>query len=335
MALTKPTIGIVVPAGDPMPPGLSALSGEANIELLSGPDAFNDALPRLDAMAVYDFRTRVLRDISHESAPRLRWIHASSAGVDAVLVPGVVNSEIVVTNARGIFDPGIAEYVLGLMLLFAKDFHTTLDLQRRQQWKHRESLLLRGKRLLVVGAGSIGTKIGTLAKAAGVEVAAIARDARDDDVFGRVHPAGDLDGELASADFVAIATPLTRETRGMFDAAAFTAMKPGAFLINIGRGPIVDEPALIDALNSGHLGGAGLDVFAEEPLPAGHPFWTMPNVLVSPHMAGDIVGWEEQLGELFVENVRRWRQGDELINTINKAAAAALMPTDNERNPEQ
>src|SRR5690606_21757844 len=126
----------------------------------------------------------------------------------------------------------------------------------------------------------------------------------EDEIFGQLHATADLQQHLGSADFVVIATPLTRETRGLFDGAAFAAMKRGAWLINIGRGPIVDEDALLRALESGHLGGAALDVFVEEPLPAGHPFWQMPNVVVSPHMAGDVYGWEEELSALFVENFR-------------------------------
>lgn len=321
------TIGIVVAPDDPAPPGLEPLQDEARVELVRNAADMDRILKDVSVLAVYDFRTPLLHEADLGRARKLQWIHAASAGVDAVLAPSVVESDIAVTNSRGVFDPGIAEYVLGLMLLFAKDFHTTLAYQREQRWVHRESLLLRGKKLLVVGAGSIGTEIGRLAKAAGLDVSAIARSQRENPVFGTVHGSDELHRLLGEADFVAVATPLTRETQGMFDAGAFAAMKAGAWFINIGRGPIVDEAALIDALERGHVAGAGLDVFIDEPLPEGHPFWKMPNVVVSPHMSGDTVGWERELSALFVDNVRRWRAGEELRNTMDKKQAAGEQPS--------
>lgn len=328
MAADQPLIGVVVAEDAPVPPGLEPLMAEARVEIVRSHADLDAILPHVSVLGVYDFRTHLLHQADMTRAERLEWVHAASAGVDAVLVPEIVSSNTVVTNSRGVFDPGIAEYVLGLMLLAAKDFHTTLALQREERWQHRESMLLRGKRLLVVGAGSIGSAIGRLAASAGLEVAGIARTARDDEVFGQTYATADLHQHLGTADFVVVATPLTRETHGLFDDGAFEAMKRGAWFINIGRGPIVDEDALLRALESGHLGGAALDVFVEEPLPAGHPFWQMPNVVVSPHMAGDIHGWEEELGARFVENFRRWRRGEELQNRVNKEAAAAQQVTD-------
>lgn len=316
--MRRPTVVVVVAPGEGRPPGLGSLAGEAEVHVASTPAEMGAVIERADVLRVDDFRTTLVRE-AWPRARRVRWIHASSAGVDAVLLPGVEDRGVTVTNARGVFDVGIAEWVLGVMLLFAKDLRTTLDLQARREWRHRETELLAGRRLLVVGPGSIGRRIGALARAVGMRVAGVGRsERRDDAVFGRVAPAGELHAHLGAADFVAVATPLTPETRGLIDAAAFAAMRPGARFINVGRGAVVDEGALLAALRAGRLAGAALDVFVEEPLPRDHPFWTMSNVVVSPHMSGDFRGWREALGALFADNFRRWRAGAPLRNVVRE-----------------
>jgi phosphoglycerate dehydrogenase-like enzyme len=316
----RPNVAVVVADGS-WPDGLAPLHAEANVALVSTTAQFDAVSSDLDVVAVYDFRTRVLHEADWSRVQRLQWVHAASAGVDAALAPPVAERDIVVTNARGVFDGAMAEYVLGLMLMVTKDFRNTLQLQAERRWLHRESELLRGKRLLVVGAGSIGSAIARLVAAAGVHVDGVARTARQVQPFERVVETDALVTLLPAADFVAIAAPLTPATKGLLNAGAFAAMKRGAWLINVGRGPIVDEEALLAALTSGHLGGAALDVFQEEPLPADHPFWAMKNVFVSPHMSGDFVGWVEDLSQMFIENFRRWVAGDPLLNVIDKQQA--------------
>jgi phosphoglycerate dehydrogenase-like enzyme len=150
-------------------------------------------------------------------------------------------------------------------------------------------------------------------------VTGVARNPRSDDPdFGTVHPAAALLDALAGADFVVIAAPLTDDTRGMFGAAAFQRMKPSARLINVGRGPIIDQPALVTALSGGQLAGAALDVFADEPLPPDSPLWGMGNVIVSPHMSGDVAGFEDELAALFLDNLARYRRGEPLGNVVDK-----------------
>jgi phosphoglycerate dehydrogenase-like enzyme len=317
---SRPKVAIVVADGR-WPDGLDPLHAEAKLSLVSSTADFDALSAELDAVAVYDFRTRILHQADWSKVERLRWVHAASAGVDAAMPPPVVERDIVVTNARGVFDGAMAEYVLGLMLMIAKDFRRSLRLQDERRWLHRESQMLRRKRLVVVGAGSIGTAIAELASAAGVHVDGVARTARRSPPFGEVVAAEDMAPLLSTADFVAIAAPLTPATEGLFDPAAFAAMKPGAWLINVGRGPIVDELALLAALRSGHLGGAALDVFGQEPLPQDHPFWAMENVFVSPHMSGDFIGWVEDLSRMFVDNFRRWVAGQPLHNVVDKQQA--------------
>jgi phosphoglycerate dehydrogenase-like enzyme len=219
----------------------------------------------------------------------------------------------------GVFDQAIAEYVLGLILLFAKDLGRTVDLQRRHVWRHRDTENLRGRTVLVVGAGGIGRAVARLARCAGMRVLAVARTARAGDPdLGRVVAVRDLHTVLGEADYVVIAAPLTAETRRLFGEAEFARMKRTARLINVGRGAIVDEGALLAALRSKRIGGAALDVFDREPLPRDHPFWDQPGLIVSPHMSGDFIEWRSDIAALFVENFLRWHRGEPLLNVVDK-----------------
>jgi phosphoglycerate dehydrogenase-like enzyme len=254
-----------------------------------------------------------------------------------VLFPELIASDVILTNSRGVYDRAIAEYVLGLMLAFAKDMWTTADAQRRREWRYRETELLQDRRLLVIGAGGIGRAIARLARAAGMKVEATARTGRSDPELGRITAVADLGGVLGDADYVVIAAPLTPETRGLFTAAAFERMKPTARLINIGRGAIVDEAALLDALRRKRIAGAALDVFMQEPLPKEHPFWDLPGLVVSPHMCGDFIGWTAAVADLFVKNYLRWRRGELLLNIVEKAlgyvASSELPPGQTRERP--
>lgn len=320
MSRTRPQIVTLVAPDDPDPPGLDPLHDTGDVQVVRTGDELGAALDGADILAVYDFRTPLVAEMG-DRAGELDWIHAASAGVDAVLTPAVLASDTVVTNAQGVFDDAIAEWVLAALLVFAKDLHTTRDLQRRHLWRHRESERLAGRNVLVVGAGSIGSSIARLCRAAGMTVRGVARRARPDDPnFEAVVAIDTLHTELAGADDVVVATPLTAETHHLIDADALAAMRPGARLVNIGRGPVVDQDALLDALRSGHVDAAALDVFETEPLPADHPFWDLEQVLVSPHMSGDVVGWVGALGAQFVANVARWQAGEPLRHTVDKHA---------------
>ncbi|WP_254716725.1 D-2-hydroxyacid dehydrogenase [Actinomadura sp. WMMB 499] len=266
-----------------------------------------------------------------------RWVHIASAGVDKVMFRGLTEGDTVLTNSRGVFDEPIAEYVLGLVLSFAKDLHGTVRLQGERRWRHRETERITGKHALVVGTGPIGRAIARRLSAAGLRVSGAGRTARTGDAdFGTVHATGDLAAALAAADYVVLAAPLTPQTRGMIDAAALARMRPSARLINVGRGSLVVQDDLVAALRDGRIAGAALDVFEEEPLPAKSPLWELPNVIVSPHMSGDTVGWRDELVELFVENFVRWTTGRPLRNIVDKrlgyvgsGAPAAAEPSAN------
>lgn len=302
---------------EPDLPGLEALAESASIDYARDEARLRDALLSHDILVVTDFRDDLLRRCWPEN-PSIRWVHATSAGVDALMFPALVESDITVTNARGIFDQGIAEYVLGAILAFAKDTFGNIYYRQKSQWKHRETALIKGKKALIVGTGSIGSCTGRLLAAVGIEVNGIARSEKKQQGFNAVYPGTQLLECLAEADYVVIAAPLTSQTRHLFDERAFAAMKPTAFLINVGRGPIVKTPALLEALEAEKISGAALDVFEEEPLPTDHPLWQYDNVMISAHMAGDFIGWRRALGEQFVENFRHWQNAQPLFNQVKK-----------------
>ncbi|WP_193075838.1 D-2-hydroxyacid dehydrogenase [Pseudomonas sp. FME51] len=299
-------------------PGLQTLVESAHIRTLSDEQELRDALPNTDILVVTDFRTGLLERCWPEQHT-IQWVHATSAGIDALRFPALWDSDIPVTNARGLFDRGIAEYVLGSILLFAKDFAGNLRYQQQHQWHHRDTERIDGRQVLIVGAGSIGGEVSQLLRAVGMQVTGLARSSRDDPRFDQVLANDRLPELLPDADFVVITAPLTEDTRGLFDRRTFAAMKPTARLINVGRGPIVVTDDLVEALNSGIIAGAALDVFEEEPLPSEHPLWDMSNVMISAHMAGDFIGWRQALGEQFVANFRRWQANDPLLNEVRKA----------------
>ena len=299
-------------------PGIAAIEADAEFRCASDFDSLCEALPGAEVVLGWNFRAD---DLAHAfaRADRLRWIQWGGAGVDATLFPALVESDVTLTNVRGVFDQPMAEYTLGMILAFAKDFRASYDRQRERTWSHRLSERIEGTKALVVGAGSIGRAIARTLRAAGIEVEGVGRTARDGDPdFGRVYGNEDLDRVLGSADWVVLIAPLTDRTRGLFGASRFAAMKPTARFFNLGRGALVDEPAMIAALENGVIAGAGLDVFTEEPLPSGSPLWGMENVFVSPHMSGDFQGHKKTMADVFIGNFRRFRAGEPLANVVDK-----------------
>jgi phosphoglycerate dehydrogenase-like enzyme len=313
----RESLVLAVLCGDQRPPDMHSIEKLASVRYTDAA-GLAEALRGADALFVYDFLSDAVPGAWH-AADRLRWLHIASAGVDPVLFPALRESDVVLTNSKGVFDDSIAEYVLGVVLAFAKGFARSLDLQRETRWQHRESERIAGRRALVVGTGGIGRAIARLLRAAGMTVAGAGRRAQDDDPdFGTVYAADELDKHLGYVDYVVAVAPLTEQTKGLFDARVFAAMKPSARFVNVGRGELVVTADLIDALRAGKLAGAALDVFETEPLPAESPLWTLDNVFVSPHMSGDFVGWRNTLVEVFAANFQRWLDGKPLENVVDK-----------------
>lgn len=298
-------------------PGLDAAGGDARLRFAAAGEDLARLIPDTEVLLGWDFRAGILARVWPQ-ARRLRWIHWAGAGVDAVLIPELRRSNVMLTNARGVFDRPIAEYVLGLVLCFAKGLPRTIRAQERKRWDFRYSESVHGRTALVVGVGSIGRAIGALLHAAGMRVSGVGRTARSGDpLFGDVYSFTSLDRLLKDADYIINITPSTPDTRGLFSTDQFQEMKSGARFINVGRGDAVDEQALVDALRSKQIAGAALDVFAQEPLPEDSPLWGLDNVIVSPHMSGDVVESVEKLVDQFVDNLRRFVNGEPLNNVVD------------------
>jgi len=275
------------------------------------------------------------RDLSR--ALRLKWVQLHSAGINHLTNHPILQSDVLVTTASGIHATPIGEFAIALMLALARKIPTMTRKQDRAEWpKGKWNLLLgtelRGKTLGVVGYGSIGREVGRIAtRGFAMRVLALTRGGDKRDRGYHEPGVGDPDGTLpdawftraqlldllAQSDFVLIATPLTDETRGMIGARELRAMKPTAFLVNIARGGIVDEAALVRALKENWLAGVGLDVFEKEPLPADSELWKLENALISPHVSGATRHYDERAVELFCENLRRYLRGEYLLNLVD------------------
>lgn len=253
-------------------------------------------------------------------AKNVQWVHAFSAGVDRVLTPEIVKSQIVVSNSAGIHATPIAEHVLGFMLLFARKFHTTFKLQQEKKWEKQYDLTeLRDKYLLIVGFGNIGREIGRLASGFRMTISAVdVNVAEKPDWAEELVEPDKLSSVLPKADFVVSALPLTPATKQFFSKQQFSEMKDTAYFINIGRGALVDQEALIEALKEKSIGGAGLDVTDPEPLPTDSPLWDMENVVITPHHSGWSEKYMDRAVDLFIENLKAFLSHKELPNLVDK-----------------
>jgi phosphoglycerate dehydrogenase-like enzyme len=323
----RPTVVVMGATAEEPPPGIDEAATMADVSFAASAPALAEAIADTDAVFAWHSVRELLPEV-WPKAGRLRWIQSASDGVDWLLFPELVDSDVVVTNARGIFDRAIAEYVVGLMLAFAKDLLSVVEGHRQREWRHRPTELLAGKRLLVAGVGPIGRAIGRAGRDLGMEVRGVGRRARSgDDVFQSIGGTDGLAAAAGWADYVVDALPATPATRHLFDASVFDSMRRSARFINVGRGTTVVEGALIDAIREERIGGAALDVFEREPLPSDSPFWELPNTIVSPHMAGDFEGWLEAVVRLFVENLRRFVAGRPLLNVVDKREGYVVEPS--------
>ncbi len=257
-------------------------------------------------------------------APRLHWVHSATAGVERVLTPAGRERGLVITNARGVFSGPIAEYVLMMILAVNRRLPQLLELQRERTWQPLQGTELRDVTVGIVGLGSIGRAVAELATAFGCRVIATRRRAEPEpgdppgiEILGGPDA---LPGVLGRADFIVLAAPLTPETENLIDERALAAVKPGAWLINVARGRLVDEHALLRALHDGPLGGAILDTFREEPLPPTSAFYDLPNVIVTPHTAWSSGRVLDRSIDLFCDNLVRFAAGEPLENVVDPAA---------------
>ena len=260
-------------------------------------------------------------------ATKLRWIHSPAAAVHQFMFPALVNSDVVLTNAREVHGPGVAEHVMALILSIAKRIPESVRFQQRHIWGQdklwsggRCPLDVAGATLGLVGFGSIGRNVARHAHSMGMKVIVV----REHPATNRAEfvddelPSSRLDDMLAQSDYVVLSPPLTPSTRDMIGNPQLSRMKNTAYLINVGRGPLIVESALIDALRARKIGGAALDVFNQEPLPADSPLWDLDNLLITPHTAGMAHNLWERHYALFLENMRRYLSGQPLLGLVNK-----------------
>ena len=255
-------------------------------------------------------------------ASNLRWLQLSSAGVNSLLTPEIRERDLILTNARGIHAEPITEHMFGMLLMITRRLGEAWDRRKSGQWNSDglgdRVTMLAGKTLGVLGVGAIGGQSAKVGQAFGMRVAGLRRGGAPHPHVDRMYTLDQTHAFLAACDVIMNTLPLTEQTRGFLGAEEFDAMKPGAILINTGRGATVDTDALIDALNAGKLGAALLDVTDPEPLPEGHPLWTTPNVFITPHYSGAHPEYGERADKIFLENLRRYLAGETLMNVVNK-----------------
>jgi phosphoglycerate dehydrogenase-like enzyme len=319
--VAAPSRTLVLVLASPKDPGLAALARvPPGVATVAG-DRFEDfagAAPRADAI-LYLSGGRSLLEQVWRAAPKVRWIHSRPAGVDSFLFPALAASAVPLTNSRGVFSHALAEFVVGAVFFFEKDFRRLVRSQAAELWDQFEPGVVRGRTLGIVGFGDIGRAVAELARPLGMEILAVRRHPGPEPAVQRVLGPKELPEMLPLCDYLVVATPLTEETRGLIGAAEIRLLKPTAVLINIARGPVVDEWPLVEALQDHRLRGAALDVFDEEPLPVGHPFYRLESVLLSPHNADRTSGWQLAAMEVFLENLERFLHDRPLRNPVDKS----------------
>lgn len=300
---------------------LEQLPLETSLAVGDSVQAFENTASDADVIFNWSLSGGLLRDV-FRMCPHVRWVHNRSAGLDNILFPEIVASPVPLTNGSGVFSPSLGEFALGAILYFAKDFRRMIHSQEAGRWDQFDITEIAGQTVGIVGYGDIGRAVATRVKAMGMRVLAVKRHGPPlynvDPLVTRIYSPDRLHEMLPQCDYVVVSAPLTAETKSMIDAAAIRTMKPGAVVINIGRGPVVDEQALIGALSANRLKGAALDVFDREPLPGGHPYYSLPNVLLSPHCADHTPDWLERAMQFFIDQFARYEKGEPLMNVVDK-----------------
>jgi phosphoglycerate dehydrogenase-like enzyme len=315
----------VVVLGDPSEPTLKlldSLASDANISISKTADGLGDALA--EARVLFNWsgtRAEIVNVLAR--APKLEWVHARYAGLDGIMSPELQASHVPLTNGRGTFSQSLGEFVIAGALYWAKDFPRMLRAKAEHRWEVFDILELSTQTMGIVGHGDIGRAIARRAKAFGMNVLALRRDttprAGDEDV-DKVYPNSELHAMLPECDYVVVAAPLTPTTKHMMSTSEFNCMKESAIIMNVGRGPVIDEAAMTEALRTKRIRGAALDVFEVEPLPADSALWDLDNVFISAHTSDHTKDWLNDAAMFFVEQFARWKNNEPLKNIADKTA---------------
>jgi phosphoglycerate dehydrogenase-like enzyme len=315
------TLVVLANPNEPQLAMLEALPAETRIAVGNTVEAFANAAPEASIIFNWSGSGTLLRDVL-AMCPAVRWIHCRAAGLDDLLTPELIASPVPLSNGSGVFSPPLGEFVLGAILYFAKDFRRLIRNQSAGVWEPFDVDEISGRTAGIVGYGDIGRAAATRLKAMGIDVVALRRtvppSGAADPLVSRYYGPGGLREMIAQCDYVVVTAPLTPETRGMIGAREFAAMKPGAVIVNVGRGAVIDEAAMIQALTEKRILGAALDVFTTEPLPSCHPFFQLENVLLSPHSTDHTRDWLERAMQFFLTQFERFSKGEPLLNVVDK-----------------
>ena len=313
------TVLVLANPNEPQLAMLEALPPETGIVVGNQAEAFERTATEASVIFNWSGSGALLGEVLG-MCPAVRWVHCRAAGLDDLLQPALVAHPVPLTNGSGVFSPPLGEFVLGAVLYFAKDFRRLIRNQMAGVWEQFDVGEVSGQTAGIVGYGDIGRACATRLKAMGMNILALRRTApaAADALVSKYYGPEGLLEMIAQCDSIVVSAALTAETRGMIGAKEFAAMKPGAVVINVGRGPIIDEAAMIQALTEKRIAGAALDVFATEPLPAGHPFYRLENVLLSPHSTDHTYDWLERAMRFFLEQFDRFAKGEPLRNVVDK-----------------
>jgi phosphoglycerate dehydrogenase-like enzyme len=309
---------------DPAAPQLGILrTSLAGVKIVAGNSAEAFEQAALDATVLFNWSGSLppFRKV-FGMCPNLRWVHSLSAGLDKALFPELLQSPVPLTNGSGVFSASLGEFALAAILYFTKDFRRMIRNQQAGVWEPFDAMPVSGHTAGIIGYGDIGRAIAARVRPLGMTVLAVKRHVSPslaaDPLVEQVYGPERRFEMLSRCDYVVVAAPLTAETRGMIGVPEFAAMKSTAVVINVGRGPVIEEKALVRALSNGRIKGAALDVFDQEPLPQGHPFYQLENVLLSPHCADHTPDWLDNAMRFFVAQFERFRKGQPLLNVVDK-----------------
>jgi phosphoglycerate dehydrogenase-like enzyme len=309
---------------DPAEPQLAMLEKQlAGVKAIAGNsvEAFEQAAVDAGVLFNWSGSLALFRNV-FGICPNLRWVHSRSVGLERSLFPELVDSPVLLTNGSGVFSASLGEFALAAILYFAKDLRRMIRNQTAGVWEAFDVMSVTGHTVGIIGYGDIGRAIAARVRPLGMTVLALKRHASStsgtDPLVEQTYSPERRMEMLSRCDYVVVAAPLTSETRGMIGGPEFAAMKPTAVAINVGRGPVINEEALVSALSNGRIKGAALDVFDQEPLPQGHPFYKLENVLLSPHCADHTPDWLDNAMRFFIEQFRRFRKGEPLLNVVDK-----------------
>lgn len=328
MDMSDSPLFLLTAPGDKDIPFLAELRQKSTLVIGDSPADFSRTTADAEIIFNWSGSLALLRDV-FLMAPRVRWIHSRAAGLEQTLFPELIESQVILTNGSGVFSASLGEFALAAMLYFAKDFRRMIRNQAAGIWEQFDVNTVSGQTLGIVGYGSIGRAVAVRARALEMKVLGLnrrvsldstratpERDSLVDEFYG---PEQRLQ-MLSHCDYVVVSLPLTEQTKGLIGEPEFAVMKENAVVINVGRGPTIDEAAMIKALSEKRIRGAALDVFEQEPLPPGHPFYSLENVLLSPHCADHTPDWLDNSMRFFLMQLDRFRLGDALLNVVDKSS---------------